>query len=377
MLKRGLMLVLFLVLLSSVVCAGFSSFTSTSFYEGSEQSLNLSINNFKQAQIIKEVHLSAPGIIILNASSWNWLAQFNATHVPWYNGTIETNVKDAAFEIQITAPIVSADTNLTFTVTKVNQDNSIAFETHNVTLLNDTSAPFITSINPSNAALANSNQTITANVVEAESQLQTVNYTYGYCNGTNTKIVLNCTGSTCTGQANFTSFDEGDIACYKLVATNNVNGTNTVSENITFHGMPPNVTAVTPAAGTMYTESEAIYITANVTDDGNVSKVRANITTYQNGTIYPLMLNQIGVTDKYSKLFNASNLIGQYTVTIVANDTSGNVNSSGTTNFIIVPDYTFSLTLNPLTVKQGRTVVISGTVTHSNGSDIWEKQVAV
>ncbi|MBD3303704.1 hypothetical protein GF343_01035 [Candidatus Woesearchaeota archaeon] len=202
-----------------------------------------------------------------------------------------------------------------------------------------------------------------------------MNYTYGDCNGTNTTITLSCNGSICTGNADFTNCNEGNTTWYALVAANNVGGITTILGNITFHGIPPNVTAVTPAPGTIYTESEAIYITANATDDTNISKVRADI-TYPNGTTIPLQLN-LAVGNKYSRLFNTPNLMGQYNVTIVANDTSGNVNNSQTTNFKIVPDYTFTLNLNPSNARPGRTAVISGTVKLSNGSDIPENKVAI
>lgn len=377
MLKRGLIIILFLVLLSSVVSAfAFSKIEPKSFYEGSSQDFKISINNFFQNLTVAQVQINTPGINITDTFAMGWQVSLNGSQARWYGSEIPPNFWGVAiFNFTITGPSVLADTNVTFNITKINKDNSTATENHNITILDDTTPPNITSINPSNATLANSIQTITANVVEAESQLQLVNYTYGDCNGTNTTITLSCNASICTGTANFTSFNEGDVACYMLYVENNVGGKNTTTGNITFHGIPPNVTAVTPAPGTIYTQSEAIYITANVTDDTNVSKVRADI-TYPNGTTVPLQLN-LAVGNKYSKLFNATNQIGQYNVTIVANDTSGNRNNSETTNFKIVPDYTFTLNLNPSNTRPGRTVVISGTIKLSNGSDIPENKTAI
>jgi len=379
MLKRGLMIVLFLVLLSSVVSAWstLSVPSPATVYEGADQIFNITINNIGKPQKVKEVQVNFDNVTITNVillANTSWAETHNDTFIRWYNTTIDTAaIMYFGFDAFILP--VTADTNITLTVTKINENNSTASRNHTILILNDTTPPNITSINPLNSTLANTVQTITANVVEAESQLQTVNYTYGDCNGTNTTITLSCNGSICTGTANFTSFDEGDVACYALYVENNVGENTTQTGNITFHGIPPNVTAVTPTPGTMYTESEAIYITANATDDTNVSKVRADI-TYPNGTTVQLQLNP-ATGNKYSKLFNAPNIMGQYNVTIVANDTSGNTNNSQKTNFKIVPDYTFTVNLNPSTARPGRTIVISGTIKLSNGSDIPENKAAI
>lgn len=383
MLKRGLMILLFLVLLSSLVSAfNFSTLANPSpaiIYEGANQNFEISINNYNQSQRIKEIHINLSKVNITNVillPLTTWRENHNSTYIHWFNDTVDVISKNDAFEFNAFILPVLADTNVTLLVTKINVDNTTATENHTITILDDTTPPNITSINPLNSTLANTIQTITANVVEAESQLQLVNYTYGDCNGTNTTITLSCNGSICTGTANFTNCNEGNTTWYALTAANNVGGvTPPILGNITFHGIPPNVTAVMPTPGTMYTESEAIYITANATDETAVDKVRADI-TYPNGTTVSLQLSQ-AAGNKYSKLFNAPNLLGQYNVTIVANDTSGNVNNTKTTNFKIVPDYTFTITLNPSTARPGRTVKINGTIKLLNSSDIPENQTTI
>ncbi|MBW3001826.1 hypothetical protein KY338_01530 [Candidatus Woesearchaeota archaeon] len=325
---------------------------------------------------ITDVLLNTTNVTITDASANGWQANWSLYQAHWYGNQIPPNMfGQALFKFIIAVPLVNADINVTFLVMRVNNDSSIEFENETITFLNDSTSPVLASLNPSNATLANSMQTITANVQENESQLQNVTYTYGACNGTNTTIVLTCNGSICTGTADFTNCNEGNTTWYAFAAANNVGGVTTILGNITFHGIPPNVTAVTPTPGTMYTASEAIYITADVTDDTNVSKVRADV-TYPNSTTVPLQLN-LATGNKYSKLFNAPNIMGQYNVTIVANDTSGNTNNSQKTNFKIVPDYTFTVALNPSTVRPGRTVVISGTVKLANGSDIPENKTAI
>jgi hypothetical protein len=374
MLKRGLSLLIFLILLSSAVCA-WSTLKPKSFYEGSTDTINVTINNLFQTQNVTDIILDAPGVVITNVSKWTWQANHTATRSHWYGSKISVGIFGILFQAYIDVPAVAANISYNYTVTKINENGSNASELHLVTILDDTTSPVLASLDPSNATLANSMQTITATVQETESQLQSVTYTYDACNGTNTTIVLNCNGSICTGTADFTNCNEGNTTWYALIAANNVGGITTVLGNITFHGTPPNVTAVTPTPGTMYTASEAIYITADVTDDGNIDKARADV-TYPNGTTVQLQLNP-ATGNKYSRLFNPPNILGQYNVTIAANDTSGNMNNAQTTNFKIVPDYTFNVNLNPSTARPGRTVVISGTIKLSNGSDIPENKVAI
>jgi hypothetical protein len=277
MLKRGLSLLIFLILLSSAVCA-WSTLKPKSFYEGSTDTINVTINNLFQTQNVTDIILDAPGVVITNVSKWTWQANHTATRSHWYGSKISVGIFGILFQAYIDVPAVAANISYNYTVTKINENGSNASELHLVTILDDTTSPVLASLDPSNATLANSMQTITATVQETESQLQSVTYTYDACNGTNTTIVLNCNGSICTGTADFTNCNEGNTTWYALIAANNVGGITTVLGNITFHGTPPNVTAVTPTPGTMYTASEAIYITADVTDDGNIDKARADVT---------------------------------------------------------------------------------------------------
>ena len=68
MLKRGLSLLIFLVLLSSIVCA-WSTLSAPSpaiVYEGSDQIFNITINNVGKPLKVKEVHVSLPNVNITN-----------------------------------------------------------------------------------------------------------------------------------------------------------------------------------------------------------------------------------------------------------------------------------------------------------------------
>ena len=96
--------------------------------------------------------------------------------------------------------------------------------------------------------------------------------------------------------------------------------------------LKPSVFDLKPIAGSTYDTDTTIEIAANVTDNIAVSSVRANI-TYPNSTIQQITLNKQGSTDKYNNSFTIPSLIGQYNITIIADDTSNNVNDTEKTWF--------------------------------------------
>ncbi|MBW2970459.1 DUF11 domain-containing protein [Candidatus Woesearchaeota archaeon] len=108
------------------------------------------------------------------------------------------------------------------------------------------------------------------------------------------------------------------------------------SSNFTIDNTLPNVTIISPVAGSSYTFLEYVNISVNVTDNIRVGNVTANI-TLPNGTVQQLTLvNATG--NPTGGVYNASYLIpslnGQYNITIIAYDTcAGNVNASETTYF--------------------------------------------
>ena len=387
MLKRGLMIVVFLVLLSSSVCA-WSIMSTTTVYEGSSTLFKVLINNTQPgATVITQLIANTPGVTITDVPAINgWDSANTATSVSWVNGTVETNVESATFRLRATAPAVVADTNTVFIITKINGTGFNASENHTITIRNDTTPPAILNIDPANGSsivLTNANKTITAQINESESQIGTVNYTYCKCaaNSTNctansTTISLTCTGSTCNGTIDVSSFNEGDYLCYTLTASNNVGGVSIQAGKVYVAGEPPVIFDLGPANGAIYLESDTITISANATDNSSVDTVYANL-TYPNGTNTRLNLIKAGTTDKYSIQFNPPAIYGWYNITIFANDTNGNVNNSAVYQFKIVPDYNFTLALNPATVKQGRTTKISGTILLSNGSAVPENNITI
>jgi len=94
----------------------------------------------------------------------------------------------------------------------------------------------------------------------------------------------------------------------------------------------PSVVDLVPVANSTFNVSDIIEIGVNVTDNVAVDTVLANV-TLPNGTLIQLTLLNF-VADKYNSSFVIPNLTGQYNITVIANDTSNNINSTETTFFV-------------------------------------------
>ena len=136
----------------------------------------------------------------------------------------------------------------------------------------------------------------------------------------------------------------------------------------------PAVINVTPAGGTSFGLSETINITANVTDNINVSSVLANI-TLPNSTVQQLTLLDDNGDNIYNATFNKTSSFGTYTVRIIANDTSrhNNINSSETTYFSITgtnyPNVTSLLPTINSEFNVSNIIEISANVSDATGID--------
>ncbi len=134
----------------------------------------------------------------------------------------------------------------------------------------------------------------------------------------------------------------------------------------------PAVTALNITPGSSLNTTASFEIDANITDLIGVSAVIANI-TLPNGSISQITLTNSG-GDNFDNTYAAPGLIGTYTVRIIANDTTGNINSSETTTFAVqndVPDPS-DVSINSgsdITLSSGTntTVIGSATITDLNG----------
>jgi hypothetical protein len=106
---------------------------------------------------------------------------------------------------------------------------------------------------------------------------------------------------------------------------------------------PPSVTNVLPSAGTTYNQLNTVTIRANVTDNVAVDTVLASI-TLPNSTVEQITLTAPVNSSNYSGNFTNTNLTGRYNITIIANDTSSNVNNTEKTWFNITTSCTQNIT---------------------------------
>ena len=100
----------------------------------------------------------------------------------------------------------------------------------------------------------------------------------------------------------------------------------------------PNVTNLIPSSGQVFESDEEIEISANVSDDINVSSVLANI-TIPNGTINQITLSNV-VGDKYNNSYVIPNIAGRYEILIIASD-GVNINDSEITYFDVDANFSF------------------------------------
>ena len=240
----SILLVLVVLLLLPTVSAATITLTPAAIYETTIVWEELDIDNYQGNAIITDVDINSPDLQITDSKSYlGWTKTQDAVSINWADGSIEANVKSAVFEFQVSAPNVSEDTTEIVTVS-INSAATI----FNITILNDATPPEVTDITPDNYARANNaNQAISATVIDAETGVSSVTYSWNDCIGGNdTEVTLIDSDGKYNAVADFGSFDEGSKACYTLKATNNAGETATVTGELQFDGTAPSVSIIFP-----------------------------------------------------------------------------------------------------------------------------------
>jgi len=292
-----------------------------------------------------------------NASSFN-ITLTNRTTVD-YNNTYSPTLTDApgTYTVQILANDTTDNINSTITTTFT---------------LNDEIFPTLINLTPTALAISQGNLiTITANVTD-NINVDTITANLTRPSGLSTQITL-IQSSTDTYNNTFT--DAHEIGPYTIQyiandSSNNINNTVKIIF-ITNDSQPPNVTqlATTPGSGNQLT---TFRIETNVTDNANVSSVKAQI-TYPNASSFNITLISRTSVD-YNNTYTPSltDNAGTYTVTIIANDTHKQVNNTVTTTFTLADDiFPTLLNLSPtgIAVNQGTTINITVNATDNNAID--------
>ena len=346
------------------------NFDTTLFAEGSQHNFNATARDLASNQNSTEtrtyiVDNSAPNITFVSPSP------ANNSFVTSTTATINATVTDATSSIDTctlnfdgvneSMTKIGAGTSVTCNTTKTGLSQGL----HNFTVFaNDTADPtgvsetrfftvdtlspqiqFVAPTETSGSVINRDN--IQVNVTATDANL--ANITIFLFNSTG---LVNSTNSTTSPFfLNFTGLADGTYFFNATTIDGAGNTNNTETRNVTIDTVNPSVTVVAPTAGSEFNTTQTIEIAANVTDNLAVDTVLANI-TLPNGTIQQLVLVLDGGS-KYNASFTIPNLVGQYNVTFIANDTAGNVNDTEKTNFTARGLSAVILTTDQTTYRQG------------------------
>ena len=290
---------LLILLLATTAYAATVTVTPATVYETTTAWEQLDVNNYKGSSIITKITVDSPSLTITDAAEYlGWTQTQDADTAEWKNGTIETNVKDAAFEFQVSAPNVTSNSTVPITITYGSGSTVL-----NVTVLNDATPPAITGVKPNTYARANNAaQLVSANIIDAETSVSGATYTWNDCgSGPDSTIVLTKSLDTYAGTANFSGYSEGGKACYKFTAKNNPGETGTLTGELLFDGTAPNVSISSPT--TFATETTDFKFTASDNIATTLScEIKLDSTTLDtvnvtNGTTTTLTKNLTGFTE--------------------------------------------------------------------------------
>jgi hypothetical protein len=201
--------------------------------------------------------------------------------------------------------------------------------------ISDTIAPNVSAIIPNNESIFNTTDVIeiAANVTD-NGAISTVLSNITLPNGTSTLLTLTIVSAGPKYNSSYTI--PGIIGNFNLTilandTTNTLN--NSESSNFTTKDvLPPTSLGPLPSQDSSYNISDSIEISINVTDNVEVSAVSTNI-TLPNGTVNTITLSIVDSGPQYNNSYTVPKILGLFNLTYIANDTSGNINSSTTSNF--------------------------------------------
>jgi len=250
---------LLVLLLATAAYAATVTVTPATVYETTTAWETLDVNNYKGSSIITKVKVDSPALPIVGAENYSgWATTQTASSAEWKDGSIETNVKDAAFEFKVSAPNVTGDSTAAITVSL-----DAATTILNITILNDASPPTITDAKPSGYAKANNAaQAVSATIKDTETSVASASYKWNNClGGADNTVTLTKSADLFSGTADFSTYDEGMKACYKFTAKNAPGETATLTGELTFDGTAPTVAINSPT--TFATETTTFSFNAS------------------------------------------------------------------------------------------------------------------
>ena len=220
-----------------------------------------------------------------------------------------------------------ADSQYFFNVTIFDvASNNASTTARNVTI--DATRPTIQFVSPTETSGINvSRNSMAINVTASDSNF--ANTTIRLFSST---TLLNTTITTNTTQfVNYTQLSDSTYRFNSTSIDTFGNSNTTETRTVTIDTTKPSVTNMTPSSGTSFGTNALVAITANVTDR-DVSAVLANV-TLPNSSITPLTLLDTDSNTVFNITFSTTSATGRYNITIIANDTTNNINSTETTYF--------------------------------------------
>jgi len=276
--------------------------------------VNVSQSNVYADIIVTEINEANVTFRLFNSTS-----QVNVTTLAAGTRNINwTSLSDKTYSYNITITDLAGNSNTTATRT--------------ITL--DTHAPNATLISPTNGTYLNvSNQNFTANLSDNLGIQNSTLYIYnssGLYNATVTTYAANVTTTTLGIVVNLLD----NVYTWFVNLFDWAGNTYTTQNNtVTIDTLATSAFNLKPITNTSVNISDIIEISVNLTDATPISSVRANITKSDSTSEIINLVNAGG--DKYNNSFIAPNLIGRFNVSIIVNDSAGNINNTEATYFIV------------------------------------------
>ena len=273
MVKRGVILAVLSLLLLPLVFASHSATITSDYnpiYETNPVNVTLTVENgLFSSHSINSVNVQTNGFAINNIAQLLGWTLTNNNSINFFTTTNAiSNWGSQNFGFTISADNVAQDTQNNWTVTTTDTDLDSQSNTLQFTILNDNTAPIITSTLPG-AFIPGNNELFEVDANDSETGINSANLYFSNCdlifnNQTNTSSMqytantLLCVNGLCSLNKDLTAENEGDI-CFRYDVSNN-GGEISTTNNLTsiIDRTAPSVTLTSP--------NDGVFIAANSVD---------------------------------------------------------------------------------------------------------------
>ena len=264
-----------------------------------------------------------------NGSAWNLTLINDSSTDDQYNNTWASSITDREGTYQ--ARIIAIDS-----AGNTNRSINTSFILYDVTVPLAIAGSVSPSVGKQGQAF-NISINATDNI-DDNSRISTVRANITYPNGSYQTVTLtNGSGTRYNGSWDSTTQKSGTYTITFLVndSSNNLNDSITTSLFLELNDtQPPNVTTlhVLPSSGVQGT---LFRLLANITDNNVTDQVWANVSVPTNSSTFTIRMTGTGTEYNASWTSSITDLQGTYSVTILANDSSNNINKTINTTFTL------------------------------------------